>query len=158
MLLLYILIKILFKNFVYKLGEARGGGEAPAQPPNRNASNDKFATKTAILSSVSFSWFVFTLTRDRKDLFVFFLALHLFLENNSALQTVTPVPAVFLFWSSLYKLWFGSTPNPKLVSNKISPPPPPTNQNSLSRTVKTFFLGVHRCDLWFGPPPIKNPG
>ena len=44
----------------------------PAHPaPNRNASNDKFVTKTAILSS--FSWFVFTLTRDREDLIVFLL-------------------------------------------------------------------------------------
>ena len=70
-----------------------GAGNTPTlPPPNRNASNDKFVIKTAILSS--FSWFVFTLTRDREDLFVFF-ALHLFFEKNSALQTVKPVLVVF---------------------------------------------------------------
>ena len=106
-----------------------------AAPPNRNASNDNFVTKTAILSSISFSWFVFTLTRDRKDLFVFFLALHLFFGKFSAVQTVKSVLVVFLFWSSLYKLWI-APPNPKLVSNKISPPP---QSKRLSRTVKTFF-------------------
>ena len=134
-LLLYILIKILFKNFVYK--QHRRSMEEGSPPPNRNASNDNFVTKTAILSSISFSWIVFTLTRDRKDLFVFFLALHLFFEKNSAVQTVKSV-LVFLFWSSLYKLWI-AFPNPKLVSNKISPPP---QSKLLSRTVKTFFLGV----------------
>ena len=123
-LLLYILIKILFKNFVYKQHRRIQEGS----PPNRNASNDNFVTKTAILSSISFSWFVFTLTRDRKDLFVF-LALHVFFEKNSAVQTMKSVLVVFLFCSSLYKLWIAS-PNPKLVSNKISPPPP--NQNSKS--------------------------
>ena len=105
-LLLYILIKILLKNFGYKqyrrsMGE--GGREPASPPPNCNASNDKFVTKTAILSS--FSWFVFTMTRDCEDLFVFLL-FTFFSKKNSALQTVAPV-LVLLFWSSLFKLWSG---------------------------------------------------
>ena len=62
--LLYILIKILSIN---NIGVAWGRGQGarpPPPPPNRNASNDKFVIKTAILSS--FSWFVFTVTRDRE--------------------------------------------------------------------------------------------
>ena len=57
-------------------------GSPPTHPPfNCNASNDKFVTKTAILSS--FSWFVFTLPRDREDLFAFFCSLLFFQKKFS---------------------------------------------------------------------------
>ena len=61
-LLLYILTKILFKNFVHKQHKRSQGGQEARPLPNRNASNETFVTKTAILSSISFSWFVYTLT------------------------------------------------------------------------------------------------
>ena len=128
---------------MYKQHRRIQGGRPPS---NRNASNDNFVTKTAILSSVSFSWFVFTLTRDSEDLFVFF-ARHLFFEKNSALQTVKPVLIVFLFWCSLYKLWIAPPPILNWSSTKFRPPPP---SELLSWTVKTFFLEFTYVICGFG--------
>ena len=131
------------QNFVYKQHRRSMGekGREPAPPPNRNAINDKFVTKTAILSS--FSWFVFTLTRDREDLIVFF-ALHLFFEKNSALQTEKPVLVVFCF--GLHYISCGLVPPPILnwSPTKFRPPSP---IKTLKSDCEDFFLGVHLCDL-----------
>ena len=83
-----------------------------------------------------------------------FFALHLFFEKNSVLQAVKLVLVVFFFGLHYISCGVVSYPNPKLVSNKISPPPP---IKTLKSDCEDFFLGVHVCDLWFGPPPIKNP-
>ena len=82
------------------------GGREPA-PPNRNASNDKFVTKTAIL--LSFSWFVFILTRDREDLIVFF-ALYFFFRKKFSSSDRETCSCCFLFWSSLYAVSCGLVP------------------------------------------------
>ena len=47
----------------------RSQGKGARAPPNRNASNDKFVTKNAIIFSVFF--FVFTLTLVHEDHFFF---------------------------------------------------------------------------------------
>ena len=84
------------------IGVTRGGG------PNRNDSSDKFVIKKAILSTVSF------LHLELQPVKTFFFGLHLNFGTNAAPQSLKIFFVVFLFWSSLCKLWFG-TPNPKIV-------------------------------------------
>ena len=131
----------------------KGGREPAIPPPNRNASNDKFVAKTAILSS--FSWFVFTLHETVKTL-SFFCSSPFFRKKFSSSGRKTCSCCFFFFGLHYVSCGVVSYPNPKLVSNKISPPPPPIK--TLKSDCEDFFLGVHVCDLWFGPPPIKNPG
>ena len=126
-LLLYIFIKIVFKNFEFR--QRRRSQRGPGGPtPNRNASNDKFVTKTAIFSSVFFSFlvcvhldmrplrpfcFVFCSSSffrekfsssDREDLFLLFFCFDLHYINCG-------LPPPILNWSPT-KFWA-----------------PPTNQN-----------------------------
>ena len=129
----------------------KGGREPALPPPNRNASNDEFVAKTAILSS--FSWFVFTLHETVKTL-SFFCSSSFFRKKFSSSGRKTCSCCFFFFGLHYISCGVVSYPNPKLVSNKILPPPIKT----LKSDCEDFFLGVHVCDLWFGPPPIKNPG
>ena len=97
---------------VLRIGVARGAQVARASP-NSNASHDKYATKKAILFSVSFSCFVFTLTADRKDLLLFiylFFGFHLIFGTNSALQSMkTFFCYIFVL---VFTFWFAPLPNP----------------------------------------------
>ena len=87
----------------------------------------------------------------------FFCSSPFFRKKFSSSGRKTCSCCFFFFFFGLHYISCGvvSYPNPKLVSNKISPPPP---IKTLKSDCEDFFLGVHVCDLWFGPPPIKNPG
>ena len=81
-----------------------------------------------------------------------FFALHLFFEKNSVLQAVKLVLVVFFFGLHYISCGVVSYPNPKLVSNKISPPP---QSRLLNRTVKTFFLVFTYVICGLGRPQSK---
>ena len=127
------------------------GREPALPPPNRKASNDKFVAKTAILSS--FSWFVFTLHETVKTL-SFFCSSPFFRKKFSSSGRKTCSCCFFLFFFGLHYVSCGvvSYPNPKLVSNKISPPP---QSRLLSRTMKTFFLVFTYVICVLGRPQSK---
>ena len=137
---------------VLRIGVARGARGLP----NSNASHVKYATKKAILFSVSFSCLVFTLTADRKDLllfiYLFIFGFHLIFGQIQLFSPWRPFFAIFLFWFSR----FGWPLSPILSWSPTKFRSPLPQSKILNRTVKIFFLSSL---MWFMvcPPPPPPP-
>ena len=138
MLLLHILIKILFKNFVYK--QHRWPPPPPiAMPAMINWPKRLFFHQFLFLGLCS-------LWHETVKTFSFFFGSSPFFEKNSALQTVKPVLVVFCF--GLYYISSGLAPPLylKWSPTKFRPPPPPLIKTS-EPDCEEFFSWC--SPMWF---------